>query len=263
MATPGKLKVKRDGSTGWIVFSNVAKHNAVSYDMWRALPEAVRALDEHPDVRLIVVAGDGDKAFISGADISEFAAHRGEERARAEYNAAVDVGYRTLAATLTPTLAKIRGICFGGGIGLALSCDMRICSDDARFCLPAARLGLGYGYAGIKRIVDVVGPAYAAEILATARTFDAAEAHHMHLVNRVATAAALDALVAEYIAQIGANAPLTVRAAMKAIDEGLKPPAERDLATVQQMVDACFASNDYKEGRQAFLEKRKADFRGR
>jgi len=259
----GELIVKRDGRAGWIVFSNLAKHNAVSYDMWRALPEAVRALEADPQVRLIVVTGDGDKAFISGADISEFTSHRGDADAREEYNAAVDVGYRCLAATLTPTLAAIRGICFGGGIGLALSCDLRICSEDSRFCLPAARLGLGYGYAGVKRIVDIVGPAYAAEILATARTFDAAEALQMRLVNRVAPAASLDALVAETIGQVSANAPLTVRAAMKAIDEGLKPSPERDLAAVQKMVDACFASDDYKEGRQAFMEKRKPDFRGR
>jgi enoyl-CoA hydratase/carnithine racemase len=259
----GELIVKRDGHAGWIVFSNVAKHNAVSLGMWKALPDAVRAFDADRDVRVIVVTGDGDKAFISGADISEFAAQRDSGDARAEYNAAVEVGYRTLAATLTPTLAAIRGICFGGGVGLALACDMRITSDDARFCLPAARLGLGYSYAGIKRLADVVGPAYASEIMATARTFTAAEALQMRLVNRVAPAASLDAVVAEAIGQVAANAPLTVRAAMKAIDEGLKPSAERDLAGVQAMVDACFASEDYKEGRQAFMEKRKPAFRGR
>jgi enoyl-CoA hydratase len=259
----GELIVKRDGYAAWIVFSNVAKHNAVSLGMWRALPDAVRALDADRDVRLIVVTGDGDKAFISGADISEFAAQRGDTDARAEYNAAVEVGYRTLAATLTPTLAAIRGICFGGGVGLALACDMRLAADDARFCLPAARLGLGYSYAGIKRLADVVGPAYAAEIMATARTFSAAEALQMRLVNRVAPAASLAAAVAETIGQVAANAPLTVRAAMKAIDEALKPSPERDLAAVQAMVDACFASDDYKEGRQAFMEKRKPAFRGR
>jgi len=259
----GELIVKREGHAGWIVFSNVAKHNAVSLGMWRALPDAVRALDDDRDVRVIVVTGDGDRAFISGADISEFAAQRGDESAREEYNAAVDIGYRTLAATLTPTLAAIRGICFGGGIGLALACDMRIAADDARFCLPAARLGLGYGYAGIRRLVDVVGPAYAAEILATARTFNAAEALQMRIVNRVVPAASHADLVAETIGQIAANAPLTVRAAMKAIDEGLKPSTERDLAAVQAMVDACFASDDYKEGRKAFMEKRRPAFRGR
>jgi len=259
----GELIVKRDGHAGWIVFSNPAKHNAVSYEMWRALPEAVLALDGDPQVRLILVAGAGDKAFISGADIAEFESHRGNESARDEYNAAVEVGYRTLAATLTPTLAAIRGICFGGGVGLALACHMRICSDDSRFCLPAARLGLGYSYPGLKRMVDVVGPAYAAEIMATARTFTAVEALQMHLVNRVVPAASLDAVVGETIAQVAANAPLTVKAAMKAIDESLKPSHQRDLAAVQAMVDACYASDDYKEGRQAFMQKRKPEFRGR
>lgn len=258
----GELKVRRDGATGRIVFSNVEKHNAVSYDMWAALPGAVQMLDADPAVRLIVVSGDGDKAFISGADISEFAAQRGEEYDRTRYNAAVDAGYRALSATATPTLARIRGICFGGGIGLALACDMRIAADDARFSLPAARLGLGYSFNGIKRIVDVVGPAYAAEILATARAFNAGEALQMGLVNRIIPADRLDAVVDEYIAEINANAPLTIRAAMRAIDACLAAPGERDLAEVQRLVDACFASDDYREGREAFVQKRKPVFRG-
>ena len=258
----GELIVKRDGRVAWIVFSNVEKHNAVTYDMWRALPPALRELDADPDVRVIIVTGAGERAFISGADISEFGSHRGSESAREAYNQAVEAGYRAMAAPLTPTIAAIRGICYGGGFGLALACHVRICTDDARFCIPAARVGLGYTYVGIKRLVDVVGPAYAAEIMATARAFNGAEALMMGAVNRVVQGSELDATVAETAGRIVAGAPLTVRAAMKAIQECLKPSRDRDLTTVAAMVEACYASEDYLEGQRAFAEKRKPEFRG-
>jgi enoyl-CoA hydratase/carnithine racemase len=259
----GELTVSRDGRIAWVVFSNVAKHNAVTYDMWRALPPVLHELDADPQVRVIIVTGAGDKAFISGADISEFGSHRGSESAREAYNQAVEAGYRAMAAPLTPTIAAIRGICYGGGFGLALACHMRICTDDAQFCIPAARVGLGYTYVGIKRLVDVVGPAYAAEIMATARVFRGAEALAMGAVNRVVPGTDLDSVVAETAGRIAAGAPLTVRAAMKAIDECLKPSPDRDLATVGAMVAACYASDDYLEGQRAFAEKRKPDFHGR
>jgi len=258
----GELIVKRDGRVASIVFSNVEKHNAVTYDMWRALPPALRELDDDPGIRVIIVTGAGDKAFISGADISEFASHRDSGAARDAYNQAVEAGYRAMASPLTPTIAAVRGICYGGGFGLALACHMRICTDDARFCIPAARVGLGYTFVGIKRLVDVVGPAYAAEIMATARAFSAAEALGMGAVNRVVTASELDAIVAETAGRIAAGAPLTVRAAMKAIGECLKGSPDRDLASVQAMVEACYESQDYLEGQRAFVEKRKPDFRG-
>ncbi len=257
-----ELKTRREGSIGWIVFSNPDKYNAVTYDMWRALPEALADFDGDPDMRAICLTGDGEKAFVSGADISEFEAKRGSADAAAEYNRASQAAGAALVAARLPTVARIRGICFGGGLGLALSCDMRIAADDARFCVPAARLGLGYPYAGLKRLVDLVGPAYAAEIFATARRYNAAEAAHMHLVNRVVPVADLDAACAETLGAIADNAPLTIEAALAAIDAACKADAERDLDAVQVLFDRCFNSEDYKEGRKAFMEKRKPVFRG-
>ena len=259
----GTLKTRTEGAIGWLVFSNPERDNAVTYEMWRDMPRAIHEFDSNPAVRVIAVTGAGDKAFVAGADISEFEHLRGSPEASAEYNHATRAGQDALLNTSTPTVAVIRGICFGGGIGLALSCDMRIAADDARFCVPAARLGLGYAYAGIKRLIEVVGPASTAEIFSTARRYDAAEALRMGLVNHVLPTAGLDAFVAEYLGQIADNAPLTVAAAMRAIDEALKPERERDLLAVEDMVERCFASEDYKEGRTAFMEKRKPAFKGR
>jgi len=258
-----ELKVRREGTTGWIVFSNPDRHNAMTYEMWRALPEAIADFDQDPEMRAIALTGDGDKAFVSGADISEFEARRGTAEAAAEYNRASQAAGEALLGARLPTLARIRGICFGGGLGLALGCDMRIAADDARFCIPAARLGLGYAYAGLKRLVDIVGPAYAAEIFATARRYDARDALQMRLVNRIAPVGELDTVFGEYLKSIGDNAPLTVEAALAAVDEALKPEHLRDPAKVQAKVDRCFASEDYKEGRRAFMEKRRPVFKGK
>lgn len=258
-----ELITRREGASGWVVFSNVAKHNAVTYGMWQALPEAVASFERDPEVRVIVMTGEGDKAFISGADISEFERARGSVEASASYNEAVAAGYQSVLECAKPTIARIRGICFGGGLGLAITCDMRICSDDARFSLPAARLGLGYSYASARRFVELVGPAYAAEILFTARRFDAGEALQMRLVNRVVPAADLERVMAEYVSMFADNAPLSVAAAKRSIAEALKDPESRDLRAVQAMIDACFASEDYREGRTAFMEKRRPKFRGR
>ena len=258
-----ELITRRDGAVATVLFSNPAKMNAVTYDMWSAVPATLAALEADASVRVIVIAGDGDKAFISGADISQFEKLRGTAEAQAEYNKAVEKAYLAPMGCCKPVIARIRGICIGGGLGFAAACDLRICADDAVFRMPAARLGLGYSPTGVRRFMNVIGAANTSDIFFTARKFDAQEALRMGFVSRVVPAAQLERAVAETCEMIAENAPLTVAAAKFAVQQGLKDAAERDMARAVKMVEACFASEDHKEGRKAFMEKRKPVFNGR
>ncbi len=258
-----RMIAEKDGGIGWMTFNNPGRHNAVSLDMWLAVPEILADFEADDDIRVIVLRGAGERAFISGADISEFEEKRGTKEAVASYNAAGERAHVALTGTSKPTIAMIRGYCIGGGLAVALDCDLRIASENSRFAVPAAKLGLGYGYTGIKRLCDVVGPAFAKEIFYTARQFSAQEAIQMGLINRSLPVAALEAYVRDYAGTIAGNAPLTIAAVKRAVAEVLADPDKRDLAGCQAMVDACFASEDYIEGRTAFMEKRRPAFRGR
>ncbi|MDH5558808.1 MAG: enoyl-CoA hydratase [Alphaproteobacteria bacterium] len=251
-----------ENGIGHIVFNNPEKRNAVSLDMWLRVAELLDGYETDPTVRLVVLSGAGGKAFVSGADISKFDKERSSEEAVAEYARVTGQTYTKLQEFPKPTIAKINGYCVGGGVALALSCDMRICEEGSKFAVPAAKLGLGYQAKYVKRLIDVVGPSYTKEIFYTARLFDATEAKGMNLVNRVVPVEELDAYVADYAERITANAPLTILALKKAVNELGKDPEERDMDRAEAMVDACFRSEDYKEGRRAFLEKRKPEFTG-
>ena len=260
--TTERIICSRDETVGQIVFNNPDRHNAMSLDMWRGGEAAIHELCGSGDVRAIVLTGAGDKAFVAGADISRFGEERDSESAIAEYNTAVRKFQDALTNAPMPTIAKIGGYCIGGGLAIALCCDIRIASDDSRFAVPAAKLGLGYAANGIERLMQIVGPSFAMEIFYTARQFDAAEALTMGLVNRVVARADLDEYCTGYTSRIAENAPLTIRAVKTAVTENLKPPSDRDLALCDAQVAACFNSQDYIEGRTAFMEKRKPQFTG-
>jgi enoyl-CoA hydratase len=257
-----ELKTSIDGAIATVVFSNPPKMNAMTHDMWQAVPKVFAELDANPAVRVIVCAGDGDKAFISGADISQFEKLRGTVEAQVEYNRAVEQAYVAPMNCGKPVVARIRGICIGGGLGFAAACDMRICSDDSIFRMPAARLGLGYSPAGVRRFMNVLGAANTTDIFMSARKFDAKEALRMGFVSQSVPAAQLDKAVADYCKMVAENAPLTVAAAKFAVQQWQKSEPERDLAKAMRMVEACFASEDHKEGRKAFMEKRVPAFKG-
>ena len=175
--------LRRDGPVGRLVFSNPARFNAMTVDMWHRVPSALAELDNDPSIRVIVLEGDGDKAFVSGADISQFESQRTDPQAQARYNAAVEAAYQAPIACSKPVIASIRGVCIGGGLGLAAACDLRFCRDDARFRMPAGRLGLGYNAAGVRRFLTVLGLSNTLDIFCSARILNigapAGRLHHL------------------------------------------------------------------------------------
>jgi enoyl-CoA hydratase len=258
-----KMLAHVEDGVGWITFNQPNKRNAVSFAMWQAIPEIIEYFAASDDVRVVVLKGAGDKAFVSGADISEFEEVRNTPEQVEIYEAATSAANAALKSLEKPLIAMIRGFCIGGGMAIALTADLRVTADDGQFGVPAAKLGLGYGYSGIKELMNIVGPSFAKEIFFTGGRFSAADAETMGLVNRVVPAEELESRVTDLATTIAENAPMTVEAAKAAINEGTKNPDEQGLDRVAAMVAACFNSEDYKEGRRAFMEKRKPQFQGR
>jgi enoyl-CoA hydratase len=257
-----KMISRTENGVGWMVFNNPERHNAISLEMWEAALEIMAGFRADPSVRVMVLTGAGGKAFASGADISKFKDERQEAAAVAHYQATTQKAYEAIQAMPIPTIAMIRGYCIGGGTAAAVCCDLRICTENAKFGVPAAKLGLGYGLQRARPLFDLIGPAYAKEMFFTGRNFDAREAEKMGLVNRVVADDQLEATVDEMAQTIAGNAPLTVRCAKIVVGELLKDPDQRDVAATERAVAACFASSDYKEGQAAFMEKRKPKFIG-
>ena len=258
-----KMLARKDKHVGWITFNNPARHNAVSLEMWQGLADIANDFANDDEIRVVVVNGAGGKAFVSGADISEFAEQRNSAQATEKYDAVAQEGTQALKNLNKPTLAMIDGYCIGGGVAIALNCDMRIAADHSRFAVPAAKLGLGYEYDGVRKLVDVVGPSFAKEIFFTARQFSATEALAMGLINRMVPKADLLAYVLQYAETIAANAPMTVPSIKTIVGELVKDESLRNVPMCDQLVAACFNSADFTEGRTAFMEKRKPVFMGR
>jgi enoyl-CoA hydratase len=255
------IDARKEGGIGWLVFNNPARSNAVSVGMWEAIPRVLEDFAADREIRCVVLAGEGDKAFVSGADISQFESQRSGPEAVQRYEELAEGAQAKLAGFDKPTIAMVRGYCLGAGVNIAAICDLRIAGDDARFGIPAAKMGLGYRASSMENLVAVVGAAYAKEIMITARQFSAAEAKEMGLVQRVVPAAELEKFTREYCEAIAANAPLTMRAAKRIIREVTR--SQYDAALCRNWVKECFESADYAEGRKAFMEKRKPVFTGK
>lgn len=257
-----KIITEQSGDIARIIFNQPEKRNAVSLEMWEAVEAAVGRFAEDPEVRILILSGAGGKAFVSGADISKFESERSSEEAVAHYNATTKRVYDMVEAFPKPTIAQIDGFCVGGGVALSLCCDLRICGKGSHFAIPAAKLGLGYAYPGIKRLVNVVGPSFAKELFFTGRRFDAEEARIMGIVNRVVEDGNVAEAAEDTAKMIAANAPMTVASVKYIVGETVKDESTRDLDECDRRVKACFDSKDYIEGRRAFLEKRKPQFVG-
>lgn len=264
LASPSPhLSATLDGAVATVTIDKPERRNAFDTAMWQALPELVRAIEAEDDARVIILRGASGQAFSAGADITEFAEKRATAEAARAYDAVTEQGYDAVRSSQLPSIAAIHGFCFGGGLGLALSCDMRIAADDARFAIPAARLGLAYPFDSLRHLVAVAGPAAAKELIFTGRRFSAQETREMGLVGKVCPAETVYDEAMQLAATIAGNAPLTIRCAKAVIDDAAAWPGAARRDDIEDLATACYASDDYAEGRAAFLEKRKPVFTGR
>ncbi|MDG2028142.1 MAG: enoyl-CoA hydratase-related protein [Acidimicrobiales bacterium] len=254
---PG-IRTERDGAIGTLIIDNPTRRNAMTADMYTAVPAAAAELVADPDIRVIILRGAGDEAFGAGSDISEFPTRRLGDQAEA-YDNAEHGAWEALAAIPLPVLAAIHGPCMGGGIAMALHCDVRIAAEGATFSVPPARLGLAYPQDALGRLIELVGPAQAKLLLYSARVFGTDEALSMGLVQAVTPMAELDAYVEKLAMQISRLAPITHRATKLSVDAFADEGLAASAASARR---DCYASADFREGVQAFLDKRHATFEG-
>jgi enoyl-CoA hydratase/carnithine racemase len=256
------LIVEKKGAVGWIVFNQPAKKNAINDAMWRGIPEAMARHDADREVRCVAFRGAGTEAFASGADISEFAKIRAERAAVSQYDGLLDRVLHSIQGSPKPSVAMIHGFCMGGGLEVALACDLRYCGRSAQFGIPAAKLGLAYSVEGHKRLLETVGHARAREIMFLGRRYPADEAFAMGLVHRILPDEELEKFTTEVIDTLVQNAPLSIANSKTQIEEYVKASGDPDHARMQAAIEGCAKSADYEEGRRAFMEKRKPRFSG-
>jgi enoyl-CoA hydratase len=259
----GKMLQKVEDGVGVITFNNPEKRNAMSLDMWEGLGKALIELRDDAQVRVVILTGAGDKAFVSGADISQFEKTRHNAEASEEYSKKSAAQRALLADYPKPIIACIRGFCLGGGMQVAMAADIRIASENSQFGIPAAKLGIAYGYDGLRNLVSLVGPSWARLIMYTGMRIDSAEAVRIGLVDRVVPDTELWNATMDIARTISGNAPLAIKAAKITIAQILKDPGERDMDAIKAIGTACMDSEDFREGRTAFMDKRKPQFKGR
>ncbi len=258
-----KILAEIADGVGWLTINNPERRNAISLEMWSAMRDATQAFGADASVRCVVMRGAGDRAFASGADISQFEKNRADADAAQRYATISRAGRDALLGLEKPLIAMIRGFCMGGGLGIAMTADLRVASDDAVLGIPAARLGIAYDARNVTNLVSLVGPSRAKDILITGRRLDAGEALAMGLVNRVVPAGELEQAVAELTGRIVDNAPLSMRASKLTVNEVVRGAHARDEALIEALGRECFDSEDYQEGRRAFMDKRRPRFTGR
>ncbi|MBV9251156.1 MAG: enoyl-CoA hydratase/isomerase family protein [Acetobacteraceae bacterium] len=259
----GKMLAAKDQGVGLITFNQPEKRNAMSLEMWTGFGEILDEFREDNSVRVVVLTGAGNKAFVSGADISQFEKNRSNADAQREYDRLSGIGRAKYHEFPKPVIARIRGFCLGGGLAIAMGADLRIAAEDSQFGIPAARLSIAYAPESVRRLIDLVGPAHARMILYTARRIDAEEAQRIGLINKMVPDEELTDYVLDLARTIADNAPLSVAASKLTINEMLKDESQRDMDAVQRMMETCFNSADYREGRTAFMEKRAPRWQGR
>lgn len=257
-----KIIAKKDSNIGWLIINNPERRNAISLEMREAMTEVFVEYERDPDIRVLIIKGQGGKAFISGADISEFKEVRNNYEAEKLYAKATDIMTSAMNAFSKPIIAMIEGYCVGGGVATAIAADIRIAADNTQYAIPAAKLGLAYGFDNLQQLVELVGPANAKRILFTADMMNANTAHHMGLINEIVEVEKLEQYVIDMANRIAANAPLTIMASKETVKHVLRSEI-RDLKKLAQLAELCFNSNDFKEGREAFMEKRKPNFTGK
>jgi enoyl-CoA hydratase/carnithine racemase len=257
------LGVEKRGAVGWIVFDQPAKRNAINGAMWRGIAPAVARFDADRKVRCIAFRGAGSEAFSAGADISEFEAKRSARGAVAKYDGLLDQVLLAIQGSPKPSVAMIHGYCYGGGLEIALACDLRYCGAGAKFAIPAAKLGLAYNVEGHKRLLETVGHARAREIMFLGRRYGADEALAIGLVQGIFPDDALEKQVGEILQTLSENAPLAIQNSKTLIEEYVKSSGTPDAARMRKAMERCAKSEDYAEGRRAFMEKRKPRFKGK
>ncbi|MDQ8732737.1 enoyl-CoA hydratase [Bradyrhizobium sp. LHD-71] len=259
----GKILQSVSDGIGILTFNNPEKRNAMSIEMWEAAAEVLEVFRDDPNVRVVVLVGAGGKAFVSGADISQFEKNRNNAAASEEYARRSGRPREMLAAFPKPTIACIQGFCMGGGLALAMSADMRIAAEGSQFGIPAAKLSIAYGYDALTHLVQLVGPSRARLLMFTAGRIDASEAYNIGLIDRLVSETDLWNATMEIAQQIAENAPLAISAAKITIAEILKDASQRDMQAIKDIGTTCMDSEDFKEGRTAFMAKRKPQFKGR